>query len=116
MTLAWDRIHPNATGHTILARAFLSAIGACPTVDARALAGQSIERRRELAAVAALVGDEGSNNALCAVIFLSLCAHLLRYHLRIAAKERDTTAVEHFMPELLTLTSCLRKGVKKQFL
>lgn len=24
----WDRIHPNATGHTILARAFLSAIGA----------------------------------------------------------------------------------------
>jgi len=28
MTLAWDRIHPNATGHTILARAFLSAIGA----------------------------------------------------------------------------------------
>ncbi|MEI8089240.1 MAG: SGNH/GDSL hydrolase family protein [Opitutaceae bacterium] len=28
MTLAWDRIHPNSTGHTILARAFLSAIGA----------------------------------------------------------------------------------------
>jgi lysophospholipase L1-like esterase len=28
MTLAWDRIHPNTTGHLILARAFLSAIGA----------------------------------------------------------------------------------------
>lgn len=26
MTLAWDRIHPNTTGHLILARAFLSAI------------------------------------------------------------------------------------------
>lgn len=28
MTLAWDRIHPNGTGHMILARAFLAAIGA----------------------------------------------------------------------------------------
>ena len=27
MTLAWDRIHPNATGHMILARAFLRALG-----------------------------------------------------------------------------------------
>ena len=28
MALAWDRIHPNSTGHLILARAFLSAIEA----------------------------------------------------------------------------------------
>ena len=28
MTLAWDRIHPNTTGHMILARAFLAALGA----------------------------------------------------------------------------------------
>ncbi len=28
MTLAWDRIHPNTTGHLILARAFLKALGA----------------------------------------------------------------------------------------
>ena len=28
MALAWDRIHPNTTGHLILARAFLAAIGA----------------------------------------------------------------------------------------
>ncbi len=28
MTLAWDRIHPNTTGHLILARAFLGALGA----------------------------------------------------------------------------------------
>lgn len=27
MTLAWDRIHPNTTGHFVLARAFLSAVG-----------------------------------------------------------------------------------------
>jgi lysophospholipase L1-like esterase len=27
MSLAWDRIHPNAAGHMVLARAFLSAIG-----------------------------------------------------------------------------------------
>lgn len=27
MSLAWDRIHPNTTGHMVLARAFLSAIG-----------------------------------------------------------------------------------------
>ena len=27
MSLAWDRIHPNQTGHMILARAFLNAIG-----------------------------------------------------------------------------------------
>jgi lysophospholipase L1-like esterase len=27
MTLAWDRIHPSQTGHMILARAFLHAIG-----------------------------------------------------------------------------------------
>ncbi len=27
MTLAWDRIHPNAAGHAVLARAFLSALG-----------------------------------------------------------------------------------------
>jgi lysophospholipase L1-like esterase len=27
MTLAWDRIHPNTTGHLVLARAFLSAVG-----------------------------------------------------------------------------------------
>jgi len=28
MTLAWDRIHPQPAGHMILARAFLSALGA----------------------------------------------------------------------------------------
>ena len=27
MSLAWDRIHPNLTGHMVLARAFLSAVG-----------------------------------------------------------------------------------------
>jgi lysophospholipase L1-like esterase len=27
MALAWDRIHPNGTGHMILARAFLQGIG-----------------------------------------------------------------------------------------
>jgi lysophospholipase L1-like esterase len=27
MSLAWDRVHPNQTGHMLLARAFLSAIG-----------------------------------------------------------------------------------------
>ena len=27
MTLAWDRIHPNTTGHLVLARAFLQALG-----------------------------------------------------------------------------------------
>lgn len=27
MALAWDRIHPNRTGHMILARAFLDAVG-----------------------------------------------------------------------------------------
>jgi lysophospholipase L1-like esterase len=27
MTLAWDRVHPNQTGHMILAKAFLNAIG-----------------------------------------------------------------------------------------
>ncbi|MGD0094409.1 MAG: SGNH/GDSL hydrolase family protein [Planctomycetota bacterium] len=27
MALAWDRVHPNQTGHMILARAFLQAIG-----------------------------------------------------------------------------------------
>jgi lysophospholipase L1-like esterase len=27
MTLAWDRVHPSQTGHMILARAFLNAIG-----------------------------------------------------------------------------------------
>jgi lysophospholipase L1-like esterase len=27
MTLAWDRIHPNQTGHMVLARAFLEAVG-----------------------------------------------------------------------------------------
>jgi lysophospholipase L1-like esterase len=27
MTLAWDRIHPNTTGHMIIARAFLKGIG-----------------------------------------------------------------------------------------
>ena len=27
--LAWDRVHPNLTGHAILARAFLKAVG-CP--------------------------------------------------------------------------------------
>jgi lysophospholipase L1-like esterase len=27
MTLAWDRIHPNTTGHMIIARAFLKALG-----------------------------------------------------------------------------------------
>jgi lysophospholipase L1-like esterase len=27
MTLAWDRVHPTRAGHTILARAFLQAIG-----------------------------------------------------------------------------------------
>jgi len=26
-TLAWDRVHPTRTGHVILARAFLAAIG-----------------------------------------------------------------------------------------
>jgi lysophospholipase L1-like esterase len=26
-TLAWDRVHPNLTGHMLLARAFLNAIG-----------------------------------------------------------------------------------------
>ncbi|MBM7094866.1 SGNH/GDSL hydrolase family protein [Bacillus sp. H-16] len=26
-SLAWDRVHPNATGHMILARTFLSAVG-----------------------------------------------------------------------------------------
>jgi lysophospholipase L1-like esterase len=25
--LAWDRVHPNATGHMVLARAFLDGIG-----------------------------------------------------------------------------------------
>ena len=28
MTLAWDRIHPNTTGHMIIARAFLKTLGA----------------------------------------------------------------------------------------
>jgi lysophospholipase L1-like esterase len=28
MTLAWDRIHPNQTGHMVLALAFMKAIGA----------------------------------------------------------------------------------------
>lgn len=28
-SLAWDRVHPNLTGHTIIARAFLNAIGFC---------------------------------------------------------------------------------------
>ena len=28
MTLAWDRIHPNTTGHMIMARAFLKTLGA----------------------------------------------------------------------------------------
>jgi lysophospholipase L1-like esterase len=28
MTLAWDRIHPNSTGHLIIARAFLGTLGA----------------------------------------------------------------------------------------
>ncbi len=28
MTLAWDRIHPNTTGHMSIARAFLKALGA----------------------------------------------------------------------------------------
>jgi lysophospholipase L1-like esterase len=28
MTLAWDRIHPNTTGHMVLTRAFLKALGA----------------------------------------------------------------------------------------
>lgn len=27
MSLAWDRVHPNQTGHMLLARAFLAAIG-----------------------------------------------------------------------------------------
>ena len=27
MTLAWDRVHPTLTGHTVLARAFLNAVG-----------------------------------------------------------------------------------------
>lgn len=27
MTLAWDRVHPNQTGHMLLARSFLSAVG-----------------------------------------------------------------------------------------
>jgi lysophospholipase L1-like esterase len=26
MSLAWDRVHPNLTGHMVLARAFLNAI------------------------------------------------------------------------------------------
>jgi len=26
-TLAWDRVHPSQTGHMILARAFLNAVG-----------------------------------------------------------------------------------------
>ena len=26
-TLAWDRVHPNQTGHMILARAFLDGVG-----------------------------------------------------------------------------------------
>ena len=30
MALAGDRIHPNLTGHLILMRAFLNAVG-CPT-------------------------------------------------------------------------------------
>lgn len=27
MTLAWDRVHPNQTGHMLLARSFLNAVG-----------------------------------------------------------------------------------------
>jgi lysophospholipase L1-like esterase len=27
MTLAWDRVHPTLTGHMVLARAFLNAVG-----------------------------------------------------------------------------------------
>ena len=27
MTLAWDRVHPTLTGHMVLARAFLDAVG-----------------------------------------------------------------------------------------
>ncbi|MFH0938391.1 MAG: SGNH/GDSL hydrolase family protein [Planctomycetota bacterium] len=27
MTLAWDRVHPNAVGHMLLARAFLNSVG-----------------------------------------------------------------------------------------
>ncbi len=27
MSLAWDRIHPNRTGHTVIARAFLKSVG-----------------------------------------------------------------------------------------
>ena len=27
MTLAWDRVHPNATGHMVIARSFLTAVG-----------------------------------------------------------------------------------------
>jgi lysophospholipase L1-like esterase len=27
MTLAWDRVHPNATGHMVISRAFLTAVG-----------------------------------------------------------------------------------------
>lgn len=30
MTLAWDRIHPNTTGHMIIARAFLKTLGELP--------------------------------------------------------------------------------------
>jgi lysophospholipase L1-like esterase len=26
-SLAWDRVHPNAVGHMVLARAFLNAVG-----------------------------------------------------------------------------------------
>ncbi len=28
-SLAWDRVHPNVTGHMVIARAFLKAIGYC---------------------------------------------------------------------------------------
>ena len=27
MTLAWDRVHPTLTGHMVLTRAFLNAVG-----------------------------------------------------------------------------------------
>lgn len=27
MTLAWDRVHPSQTGHMVIARAFLDAVG-----------------------------------------------------------------------------------------
>jgi lysophospholipase L1-like esterase len=30
MALAWDRVHPNLTGHMVLARAFLHAVGVVP--------------------------------------------------------------------------------------